>query len=284
MTSGLSFWGPFLVIFGAAIVLSVVQRYARDICLMRLHGQHVIIQLRSGRWIWGLLDVHSKALEIVYCEPRAMASGHEYLTHVLYEQNIAEITLMLRPEPSPGSADYSRWVREMHKLRNPGIWARRRRDLRKLFNMLRNAFSESIAVLVGIVKQRTAVGRIAGADIKATDTGQKLLTAIPANFEPILEHYRGQDVAVETFMDVANPSLGILTRIGVLDEYSDKFLLIRDVVTAADFPPAALRPDDAPDRFAVLVPRTTSFVRHLARRADTAISPEEILKRVENDT
>lgn len=274
MTSGLSFWGPFLAIFGAAIVLSVVQRYARDTCLMRLNGEHVIIQLKGARWVWGVLDVHSKALEIIYCEPRQLATGDHYLTQVLYEQNIAEITLMLRAEPSPGSPEYPRWVREMQRLRHPGLLARRKRDLRKLFSMLRNALSESIAVVVGIVKQRTAVGRIAGADIKATDTGQKLLTAIPASFEPILEHYRSRDVAVESFKDPANPGLGVITRIGVLDEYSDKFIVIRDVVATMEFPPEALRPDESSQRFTVLVPRSTSFVRHLARRAHSVATPE----------
>ena len=52
MNSGLAFWGPFLVIFGAALVISVVQRYARDICLMKFDDCHVLIQMKDGKWIW----------------------------------------------------------------------------------------------------------------------------------------------------------------------------------------------------------------------------------------
>jgi len=270
MSSGLAFWGPFLVIFGTALIVSVVQRYARDICFMLVDSDHVLIQMRDGKWIWGCIEVHSKAIEITYPNPVPAGNGNEYLTYVLYEQNIADIVLLLRPEPAEGTPAHARWLREMQQLRHPPLWRRLKRDLRNLFNMLRNAFSESIALVVGIVKQRTAVGRIAGADQKATEAGQKLLTAIPASYEPILEHYRSHEVATESFKDPANVALGSIVRIGLLEEYSDKFILMRDVLLAEPLPAGALRSVDARDRFLVIVPRTSSFVRHLARRPEAS--------------
>ncbi|HTD67858.1 MAG TPA: hypothetical protein VK846_15140 [Candidatus Limnocylindria bacterium] len=274
MNSGLAFWAPFLVIFGTALIISVVQRYARDVCLMEFHGCHVLLLMKSGKWLWGALTVHSKALEITYNEPVRTASGEEHLTHILYEQDIVQLMLLLRTEPAPGSPAYATWVREMERLRHPSLLRRIARDFRNLFNMLRNAFGESIAAVVGIVKQRTAVGKIAGVDQKATEVGQKLLTAIPASYEPILEHYRSHEVAVESFKDLANPAAGIVERVDVLEEYSDKFILLRDVLMSEWLPPQALRHEDARDRFAVLLPRTTSFVRHGARRAQpSAITP-----------
>lgn len=268
MNSGLAFWAPFLVIFGAALIISVVQRYARDICLMKFHHCHVLFQMKDGKWIWGKLTVHPKALEITYGEPPRTAAGDEHLTYILYEQNVADIMVMLRPEPAPGSPAHARWSREMHQLRNPPFFRRMARDLRNLFNMLRNAFGESIAVIVGIVKQRTAVGKIAGAEQKASETGQKLLAAIPASYEPILELCLSREVAVQSFKDMANPGAGFSERVGVLEEYSDKFILLRDVLMSEWFPPEALRHEDARDRFAVLLPRTNSFVRHRARRPE----------------
>jgi hypothetical protein len=268
MNSGLAFWAPFLVIFGAALIISVVQRYARDVCLMKFDGCHVLFQMKDGKWIWGALEVHSKALELTYMQPKRTAAGDEHLTHVFYEQNIADITIILRAEPAPGSPAHAAWLKEMHALRNPPLLHRMARDLRNLFNMLRNAFGESIAVVVGIVKQRTAMGKIAGVDQRATEAGQKLLTTIPASYEPILEHYRSREVAVESFKDMANPGAGISERTGVLEEYSDKFILLRDVLLSDWLPTDALRSEDACDRFAVLLPRSNSFVRHLARRPD----------------
>ena len=49
----------------------------------------------------GRLKVHSKALEIIYLQPKRTAAGEEHLTRVFYEQNMADIALMLRPEPAP---------------------------------------------------------------------------------------------------------------------------------------------------------------------------------------
>ena len=83
MTLGLAFWGPFLAIFGAALIISVVQRYARDICLMRFNHDHVVLRMKDGKWIWGTLRVHSKALEITYCDPVLGPNGEEHLTHIL---------------------------------------------------------------------------------------------------------------------------------------------------------------------------------------------------------
>jgi hypothetical protein len=271
MSSGLAFWGPFLAIFAAALVVAVTQRYARDICLMEFDDCHVLLQTRDGKWYWGTLEVHSKALELIYAPPPRVASGDEHLTRIFYEQHIADIILMLRPEPAPGSPAHAEWQREMRRLRHPPFLHRTGRDLRNLFNMLRNAFGESIAVVVGIVKQRTTVGKIAGADQKATEAGKQLLMTIPASYEPILEHYLSREVAVESLKDVANPAAGATERIGVLAEYSDKFLLLRDVLMSEWLPPEALRTEDARDRFAVLLPRSNSFMRHLVRRLDGSI-------------
>ncbi len=269
MNSGLAFWAPFLVIFATALIISVVQRYSRDLCLMEFHRCHVLLQMRSGKWLWGTLNVHSKALEIIHPEPLRMESGEEHLTHILYEQEMAQLVLLLRPEPAAGTPAHTKWLQKMEQLRHPPFHHRFARNFRNLFNMLRNAFGESIALVVGIVKQRTAVGKIAGADQKATEAGQKLLTAIPANYEPILEHHRSREVAVESFKDPANPAAGVVSRIGVLAEYSDKFILLRDVLLREWLPTEALREGDACDRFAVLLPRSTSFVRHRARRIES---------------
>src|SRR5687767_934919 len=268
MNSGLAFWGPFLVIFGAALLISVVQRYARDVCLMKFDSDHVLIQMKDAKWLWGKMEVHSKALELIYTRPIRTAAGYELLSRIFYEQNIADMLVLLRPEPAPGSPAHAEWVREMQRLRNPPFFRRMARDLRNLFNMLRNAFSESIALVIGVVKQRTAAGKIAGVDRHATEAGQKLLATIPASYEPILEHYLSQEVAVESYKDIANPGAGIIERVGVLAEYSDKFLFLRDVLLSEWIPAEALRTHDARDRFAVILPRSNSFVRHLARRPE----------------
>lgn len=272
MNSGFAFWMPFLVIFGAAIIISVAQRYARDLCLVKFDAHHVLIRMKDGQWIWGQLQVHSKALEVLYEEPIPTPAGHEHLSYILYEQNVADITLILRPEPRLGTPQHELWMQAMSRLRHPPLIRRLKRRFRNFFHMLRNAFSESIAAAVGIMKQRTAMGRIAGADAKATEVGQKLLTAIPSSYEPILEVYLSKEVAVDSFKDAANPAAGNVERVGVLQEYSDKFLLIRDVILNEPIPLDGLRDNDAPDRFAVILPRTTSFVRHLVRRSAAPVA------------
>lgn len=58
----------------------------------------------------------------------------------------------------------------------------------------------------------------------------------------------------------------------MLAEYSDKFLFLRDVLLSEWIPAEALRTHDARDRFAVILPRSNSFVRHLARRPEPSLA------------
>jgi hypothetical protein len=69
-----------------------------------------------------------------------------------------------------------------------------------------------------------------------------------------------------------NPSAGVIERIGILAEYSDKFLYLRDVIFREPLPVEALRPHDARDRFAIILPRSNSFVRHLAHRPVASVA------------
>jgi len=73
--------------------------------------------------------------------------------------------------------------------------------------------------------------------------------------------YESSEVKVKILLNEKKVEWG-----GLLQEYSDKFLLIRDAQITELPPVEGLRSQDRTDRFDVLLPRDLGFVRHLGSR------------------
>jgi small nuclear ribonucleoprotein (snRNP)-like protein len=246
-----------LIIFGTTALLTIFQRRARDPCLKKFRDCTVYVQLKSGEWIHGVLHVFSKSLEIVYEKPRASARGHEELSHVLFEDMLPQVQVVIRPTPEAGTVELHRWQKELQKIISPSIWFDIRRSFRNVFNTLRDAFSQTLGVAVSQLRTRHPATILAGADQKLTAAGQILVGPGNNAYEPILEKYLGKRVVVE--MLVAEKWIDHL---GVLEEYSDKYLLIRDVeLSQAPSAPEELKKGNRVD---VAFSRGQAVARHLA--------------------
>jgi hypothetical protein len=194
MESSASVWILVGLIFGVALIIGLLQRHARDHCLKKFQSRYVLIQLNDGKWVWGTLEVLAKSLTVSYEDPLPGPEGHLELSYALHEENVATVRLIASPVPRTGSAARGQWQEHLQKVCHPSTFAIARRSLRNVFNMVRDAFSQAIAVLVGTYKQRLPLGRIAGADAQATQVGQKLLEVVPNSYEQILEKYLFHDV------------------------------------------------------------------------------------------
>lgn len=254
----LAFWLPLVLIFGSAMVAAIVKRYTKDPCLKILHKSFVFLRLKDGRWISGDLLVYSNCLELRYREPEFLGRSHKKLSYVLYEHNLDSIERVLRPSPREGTEERIVWEKEIERLRQPGILRRTRRKLRNVFNMLRDAVTQSITLIFGAMKKRTRLAAVPMDEGKVGEVGRTLISAVPNAYEPVLEKYLGQQVVVETL----RPD-GLIEQSGVLQEYSAKYVLARDVTLLPETPPQV--PENLFDkRFDVAFPRSVSLVRSLA--------------------
>ena len=66
--------------------------------------------------------------------------------------------------------------------------------------------------------------RVKNADKRMNEIGSGLTELVPNAWEPILEKYRGQAIVVER-----KASEGIVKEAGILEDYSSKYLLVRQV-------------------------------------------------------
>jgi hypothetical protein len=267
MDSAASVWILVGLIFAAALIVGLLQRHARDHCLKKFRRHYVLIELSDGSWVAGTLEVLAKSAVLSYETPQPGPEGHVELSYALYEENVAAVRLIASPVPRQGSLPHREWQKRLEQVCHPSAVSIARRSLRNGFNMIRDAFSQAIAVLVGTYKQRLPLGRIAGADAQATQVGQKLLEVVPNSYEQILEKYLFHDVVIEIVRENQR-----VDRLGVLEEYSDKFLLIRDVTMLGEVPPDSVPARYESDRFDVILPRKIAHVRHLARRV-TSFDP-----------
>jgi small nuclear ribonucleoprotein (snRNP)-like protein len=247
------FWLPMVLLFVAATVTALVSRRKRDRCLKYFDRESVMVLMESGKWLWGRLIAYPKAMELVFEQPSEDESGHKKSSYVLYTPEIDGIKKILQPPPRSGTKQYDRWQKEINRIANPSMMRRIRRWTWNVFNTLRDAISQSLGMILGSMKKSTPMGKVAGADKRAGDIGNTLLGTVPNSYEPVLEKYLSKQVIVEMLEDGK-----MIEFAGLLQEYSGKYLLLRNVAFQPDLDIGT----PLPDRFDMIFPRNKSLVRH----------------------
>jgi small nuclear ribonucleoprotein (snRNP)-like protein len=243
-----------LLFFGATIA-AIAARRKSDRCLKYFNRKPVIILMQSGKWIWGHFIAYPKAMELVFDTPEKDESGQVKASYVLYTPEVDGIKKIIQPPPKAGTKEHDRWQKEIKRIANPSIYRRFRRWLWNGFNTLRDAISQSFSMVIGSMKKATPMGKVSGADKRAGEIGNTLLGTVPNSYEPVLEKYLSKQVIVEMLEDGK-----VVEFAGLLQEYSGKYLLLRNVA----FQPGVDIGTPLPDRFDIIFPRSMALVRHCA--------------------
>jgi len=263
----LAFWLPIIIIFASGLLAAVIKRYTKDSCLKEFDRCFVFLRLKEGRWMAGELIVYSNCLELLYREGQQLGQSYRKTSCVLYEDNLPNVDRVLRPSYREGTPERRRWQQEIERLRRPSPLRLAGRRLRNLFNMLRDAFAQSLQVLFGAWKRTTRFANLAMDEGKVGEMGKTLVSAVPNAYEPILEKYLGDLVVIET---LAEPK--VVEQKGVLQEYSSKYILARDVEFLPEIPPLLSSMHAFGDRYDVVFPRPANVVRHRAEEITTPTS------------
>jgi hypothetical protein len=129
--------------------------------------------------------------------------------------------------------------------------------------MVRDAFGQSLNVIIGAITKGSNLSDVKNADKKLSEMSQSLTGVIPNAWEPVLETYRGRRVVIES-----RASDKLCKEWGILEDYSAKYLLIREV-TMVETPTdeGAVRKGKSVKSgsvFDVLYQRSSALVRHAA--------------------
>lgn len=251
----LEFWLPLLLLFIAATVTAIVSRRKQDRCLRFFRHKPVIVMLDSGKKIWGKLTPYPQQMELLFA-PSEIGS-EEKASYVLYEPEINSINRIVQPQPPKESEAYRKWEKEVARVASPSLFKRLRRWSWNIMNTLRDAVSQSIGMILGTLKSKTAMGKVIGADKRAGEISNTLLGTVPNAYEPILEKYLSKRVVVEMVEEGE-----VIEYVGLLQEYSEKFLLLRNVSYTVDTDTGTVQPDHSD----LIFPRKKTLVRHCLRK------------------
>lgn len=251
----LDFWLPMALIFLAATITAIIARRRRDRCLKYFNHEPVLILMQNGKWLWGNFIAYPSTLELIFQSPEKDENGIRKASYVLYDPEIEGIRKILQAVPDEGTPEYDRWEREIRSIAHPSLFRRFRRWIWNVFNTLRDAVSQSLSVIIGSMKKTTQLGKVSGADKRAGEIGNTLLDTVPSAYEPVLEKYLGRKVVVEMLEDQT-----VLEFTGLLQEYSGKYLLIRNVTFSPDLDLKTSQKTS--ERFDIIFPRSKALVRH----------------------
>jgi small nuclear ribonucleoprotein (snRNP)-like protein len=249
----LDFWLPMILLFLAATITAIATRRKRDRCLKYFNREPVMILMQSGKWLWGRFIAYPKAMELVFENPDSTGKA----SYVLYSPEVDGIRKILQPPPRIGTKEHERWKKEIERIANPSMLRRFRRAVWNVFNTLRDAVSQSLGMILGTLKSKSPMGKVAGADKRAGEIGNTLLGTVPNTYEPVLEKYLSKQVVVEMLEDGQ-----VVEFIGLLQEYSGKYLLLRNVALQ----PKVDTGQPLPKCFDVIFPRSQALVRHFLQQ------------------
>ena len=256
------FWAPIVLLFLSAFIAAIVKLRTKDICLKKLSDFFCLIKTPNNRWLWGDLRVFADAIELTYSQAVAYDQKHAKVSYLLYKADLSQVQFIARPVPKKNSEDYLKWKKELAAIHNPSFARKTARKIRNLFNLLRDAFSQTLTAIIGVLTRNPKLQNIAGnaSQKRFNEMGQTVIGSVPNSYEHVLEHYLGEKVVCESMRDGK-----LVEDIGILQEYSSKYLLLRGVILNETIPEDFEGFEDDAKEFDLILPRGASVVRHLAK-------------------
>jgi hypothetical protein len=253
-----AFWLPLILLFVSALTGTALKRRARDHCLKKFQESKVILPKGEGTWERGILRVFAQGIELTYGKVRSEVLG-AIESLVLHPAEVDRVAYFIRPAPAPDTRAGVEWERELARIRTPSFFDRIIRANLNFYNMLRDAFGQASQAILGAISKDSSMGKVRNADKHASEVGSGLTGLVPNAWEPILEKYRGHQVVVER-----KTKDGTVKEAGVLEDYSAKYLLVREVIVRdkqlLDYLEEIGAAKDAKNDF--LYARSISVVRH----------------------
>ena len=184
----------------------------------------VVLPNGQDQWEKGVLRVFAQGIELAYENKRPEDLG-VIESLVLHPSEVDGIAYLLRQAPAPDTRAGVELDRELQRIRFPSFWNKVIRAALNFYNMLRDAFGQASKAILGAISKDSAMGEVKNANKHVNEIGSDLTDLVPNAWEPVLEKYRGHQVVVER-----KTKSGLIKESGVLEDYSSKYLLVREVV------------------------------------------------------
>jgi hypothetical protein len=215
-----------LFIFLVAIVGVIVNQRRRDKCLKFFHDYRVATTSLAGRVIWGDLIVFPKGLELVFDRPHVTRRGVVKSSAMLYQAEVDALLCIARTVDGLTDREKRKRRRQIDRTFRPNVLRRFVRFLRNTLATLRDAFSKTFSLVLGVVTKQMRPGGVIASNQSSVNTlGETLIAAAGNAYEPILERHIGRPVVLK----LQTPSVGEQAFIelpGYLVDYTSTYVAI----------------------------------------------------------
>ena len=210
-------------VFLAALGTIYFERHSLDRCLSDFNGYQVTIHLREGKEIWGRLAVYPNGIELLYSSPHTSANGHKAKSYILNHGRMGEIQSIRRYHDELLEERQTERLKEIKRTASPSLLRRLLRRSRNFLNTFRDAFNQSIGVLMSRAKTGGQLGALGSQDKELRSLSGRALGVAANTWEPILERYVSRPVILSE--DLIGERVD---RAGVLKEYTAEWVEVLD--------------------------------------------------------
>jgi len=218
----LAFWLPLLLLFLSALIGAVIKRRSCDHCLKKFENSKVSMQLGQN-WVCGTMEVFVQGIELRNSNQKEWG-GTPIHSHIIHAEELGKVSFIIRRAPPLDTKLGQVWQKDRKRLVDPPLQDRLKRSVLNSFNMLRDSFGQAMKAIIGSMSKDTRLGKAKDADKRFGEMQGNLTNMIPNAWEPILEKYLGNPIAVERRTESE-----LVLESGILEDYSSKYLLLRDV-------------------------------------------------------
>ena len=220
----IAFWLPLFFLFLSALFGTALKRRSRDHCLKKLDRCKVLLPYEKGDWQCGEIRIFAQGIELIYNEPQVQHLG-QVNSLVIHPHEVDNIPFIVRPTPHEDTRAGLLWKQELLRIQSPTLIDQTLRIMLNFYNMLRDAFGQATQTIIGAISKDSSVTNFKNSNKRMNEIGNGLTELVPNAWEPILEKYRGRPIVVDR-----KATEGIVKEAGILEDYSAKYLLVRQVM------------------------------------------------------
>jgi tetratricopeptide (TPR) repeat protein len=205
------------------LIGSYLRSRRKDTCLASFEKFHVTLERTDNKIIWGILELESTGLELMY-KSDVQDESHLESSYILYGSEYNEIQAIYRYVDQLTPENHKKRQRDIDRSFHPGLWQIGQRRLRAFISTANDSFSEVFGMLVGRAKKPAGRYITDEGETYLNELGKNLIGHAGGVFDPLLERYIGQKVVIEILEDSE-----VHEHVGIFKDYSPDFLEILDV-------------------------------------------------------
>jgi hypothetical protein len=215
-----------LLVFTAAVVVTLVRRYRRDECLALFDGFHVTFADAKGHALWGDLVVVPNGLEVRFDAAGPAHGGLTKSSALIYADALRAGVGLCRPIDALTPDERTLRAQQIRRSIAPGPVRQLLRALVNFVNALRDALARTLMLVVDSVASSIQVPM--PLTEHADEVGASLERAVARAYEPLLERHIGRPVVLRLTSPAAPDHP--LELPGYLVEYTQDHLAVLNVV------------------------------------------------------